>query len=129
MTKIKRRVSSMKAKLFRLFAVVTIIALIAGTALYIHERNEPRLKFAKGDPDAIEMTVGNGNEKGPQTEADAEFLERAYPAEEIPLDATLNAQAAFNQIKAKGVGKGKNIPGQWTLIGPSTANYPGVLTF
>lgn len=119
----------MKAKLFRLFAVVTIIALIAGTAFYIHERNEPRLKFAKGDPDAIEMTVGNGNEKGPQTEADAEFIERAYPAEEIPLDATLNAQAAFNQIKAKGVGKGKNVPGQWTLVGPSTANYPGVLTF
>src|SRR6185436_18824836 len=55
--------------------------------------------------------------------------ELAYPATEIPFELTLNAQAAFNQIKAKGVGKGKNIPGQWTMAGPSTANYPGVLTF
>ena len=120
----------MKIKLFRLFAVLTIAALIAGTVFYVHERNEPRLKFAKGDPDAnVEMTTGNGNEKGPQSEAEAEFLERAYPADEIPLEATLNAQAAFNLIKAKGVGRGRNVPGQWSLIGPSTANYPGVLTF
>ena len=94
----------MKAKLFRLFAVFTVIALIGGTAFYVHERNEPKLRCAKGDPDAnIEMTTGNGNEKGPQTEADAEFLERAYPADVIPLEATLKAQAAFNQIKQLGL--------------------------
>ncbi len=121
----------MKTKLFRFFAILTVVALIAGTVFYIHDKNEPRLKFAKGDPDAPseQATVGNGNEKGPASEAEAEFLERAYPADEIPFDATLNAQAAFNQIKARGVGRGKNIPGQWNLIGPSTANYPGVLTF
>jgi hypothetical protein len=124
-------ISRMKVKLFRLFAVLTVIALIAGTVFYVYERNEPRLKFTKGDPDAPseQATVGNGNEKGPTSEAEAEYLERAYPADEIPLNATLNAQAAFNQIKAKGPGKGKNVPGQWTMIGPSTANYPGVLTF
>ncbi len=122
----------MITKLFRLFAIFTVIALIAGTAFYVHERNEPHLRFAKGDPDANnEMIAGNGGEaeRGPGSEAEAEYLERAYPADEIPFQLTLNAQAAFNQIKAKGVGKGKNVPGQWTLIGPSTANYPGVLTF
>ena len=118
----------MKAKLFRLFGVLTIIVLIGGTVFYVREKNEPFSKFAT-DPDAIEFTVGNGNEKGPTSEAEAEYQERAYPADEIPFQATLNAQAAFNQIKARGVGRGKNVPGQWTLIGPSTANYPGVLTF
>jgi hypothetical protein len=121
----------MKAKWFKIFSVVTLVAMIAGTVFYIHDRNEPKLRFAKGDPDAptIEMTVGNGNEKGPTSEAEAEFAERAYPADDIPFDLTLNAQAAFNQIKAKGVGKGKNILGQWTLAGPSTANFPGLLAF
>ena len=121
----------MKVKWFRLFSVLTIIAVIAGTAFYIHDKNEPKLRFTKGDPDAAseQMTVGNGNEKGPTSEAEAEFLERAYPADVIPLDATLNAQAEFEKIKSKGVGKGKNVPGQWTLYGPSTANYPGTLTF
>jgi hypothetical protein len=121
----------MKVKWFRLFSVFTAIAIVAGTVFYIHDRNEPHLKFTKGDPDAPseQATVGNGNEKGPTSEAEAEYIERAYPADEVPFDATLNAQAAFNRIKAKGPGKGKNVPGQWTLIGPSTANYPGVLTF
>jgi hypothetical protein len=123
----------MKVKWFRLFSVLTVIAVIAGTAFYIHDKNEPKLRFTKGDPDAPseQMIVGNGGEaeKGPQTEAEAEFLERAYPADVIPLDATLNAQAAFEKIKSKGVGRGKNVPGQWTLYGPSTANYPGTLTF
>ena len=27
------------------------------------------------------------------------------------------------------MGKGKNTPGAWTLVGPSTANFPDVLTF
>ena len=55
----------MTTKLFRLFAILTVVALIAGTVFYIHDKNEPHLRFAKGDPDApsIEMTVGNGNEK------------------------------------------------------------------
>src|SRR5215216_4073501 len=135
MIKIMRRVSSMTmtTKLFRLFAILTVVALIAGTVFYIYDKNEPHLRFAKGDPDAPseQMIVGNNGESDvdPTSEAEAEFLERAYPADEIPFSATLNAQAAFNQIKAKGVGKGKNVPGQWTLAGPSSANYPGVLTF
>ncbi len=123
----------MTTKLFRLFAILTVVALVAGTVFYIHDKNEPHLRFAKGDPDAPseQMIVGNKGESDidPTSEAEAEFLERAYPAEAIPFEATLNAQAAFNQIKAKGVGKGKNVPGQWTLVGPSSANYPGVLAF
>ncbi len=66
---------------------------------------------------------------GPLAAAEESYANRAYPTGEIPLALTLNAQAAFNTIKGRGVGKGKNVPGQWTMIGPSHANYPAVLTF
>ena len=97
-------------------------------ALMEHQR------FVKGDPDAPSSTqakVGNGNEseRGPDTAEAEDYANRAYPASEIPFQLTLNAQAAFNQIKGKGVGRGKNVPGQWTLAGPSTANYPAALAF
>ena len=31
--------------------------------------------------------------------------------------------------EARGVGRGPNTPGNWALAGPSTANFPNVLTF
>ena len=65
---------------------------------------------------------------GPITAAEEEYANRAYPAADIPFTATLNAQAAFNQVKARGNSK-KNQAGQWSLIGPSSANAPNILTF
>ena len=56
------------------------------------------------------------------------YLEHAYPASEVPFQATLNAQKAWKQLKGKS-NKGKNTVGQWTLAGPSSAKYPGVLSF
>jgi len=70
--------------------------------------------------------------EGDRTPADiaAEaYANRAYPGTDIPFSSTLAAQNAFNAVKKNGVGKGKHTPGQWTLIGPSTANFPGLLTF
>jgi hypothetical protein len=55
------------------------------------------------------------------------YKARAYPAADIPFSATVNALSSWKGLKAKG--KGKNTPGQWTLAGPSSANYPAVLTF
>ena len=66
---------------------------------------------------------------GPLAAAEEAYANRAYPAAEIPFALTLNAQAAATAIKGRGVGRGKNIPGQWTMIGPSHADYPAVLTF
>jgi hypothetical protein len=126
--------------------VLLLIVTTAGVFVY-HEREEyARYHFDKfrSDPDAIggeseeeaehsnaEAVVGNRGEgeRGPLSAAEEEYANRAYPADEVPLSATLNAQAAFKAIKARGVGKAKNTPGQWALIGPSTANYPSVLTF
>ena len=61
--------------------------------------------------------------------AQQDYLHRAYPAAEVSVKDTLNAQKAWTNIKAKGLAKGQNAPGSWTLIGPSIANFPAILTF
>ena len=61
-------------------------------------------------------------------EAEA-YQNRAYPAPYVPQQLTVNAQKGWASIRARGVGKGKNLPGAWTLAGPSTANFPNILTF
>src|SRR4029453_11472904 len=44
--------------------------------------------------------------------------------------AITNATTAWTNARARGVGRGPNAPtSAWTLVGPSTANFPDVLTF
>ena len=82
-------------------------------------------------PRKAQMLPGPSLERlgGPLLAAEEAYANRAYPATDIPFQLTLNAQAAFNAISARGVGRGKNVPGQWTMMGPSSANYPAILTF
>jgi hypothetical protein len=64
---------------------------------------------------------------GPLTGAEEDYANRAYPGTDIPLTATLNAHAAFTQIRARGNDSGQS--NAWTLIGPSSTNFPNILTF
>ncbi|HWX34178.1 MAG TPA: hypothetical protein VNZ53_42990 [Steroidobacteraceae bacterium] len=64
---------------------------------------------------------------GPLTAAEEDFANRAYPGTDIPLTATRDAQAAFDQARARG--SDDRQPNAWTLIGPSGVNFPDVLTF
>jgi len=66
---------------------------------------------------------------GPLTAAEEDYANRAYPGTDVPLAATMNAHAAFNQVKAHSQANDTTQPGQWTLIGPSSANFPNILTF
>src|SRR5690242_12894670 len=75
------------------------------------------------------MLAGPMTEHGPTAAAEEEYAKRAYPGTDIPFSATLNAQATFNTVKARGAGSGKNSTTAWFLTGPSTANFPAVLTF
>src|SRR5256886_4541982 len=68
---------------------------------------------------------GPEREGGPTAQAEQAYANRAYPAAYVPLAATLNARAAFRTSQARG---NSNI-GVWNLIGPSTTNFPDVLTF
>jgi hypothetical protein len=74
---------------------------------------------------------GLGQDRGPLDAALEDFARRAYPADDVPTEASLNAISGFNQFVATtaGVGNGKNTPGAWHLIGPSTAIFPDILTF
>ena len=69
---------------------------------------------------------------GPAAAAEEDYANRAYPAKDIPFNATLNAHAAFNKVKTRAVATTTSAPttsAAWTLIGPSTANFPDILTF
>jgi hypothetical protein len=77
-----------------------------------------------GEPTEGDLKTG----EGPSGAAEESFLERAYPATDIPFQATLNAVNAWSTLQGKS-NKGKNTVGQWTLAGPSTANVPGTLSF
>ncbi|PYL68410.1 MAG: hypothetical protein DMF20_00875, partial [Verrucomicrobia bacterium] len=68
---------------------------------------------------------GAEREGGPTAAAEQAYANRAYPAAYVPVAATLNARAAFRRAQARG---NMNIGG-WNLIGPSTTNFPDVLTF
>src|ERR1043166_397835 len=69
---------------------------------------------------------------GPAAAAEEDYANRAYPARDIPFSATVNAHAAFNHVKGRTVTTATSAAltsFAWTLIGPSTANFPDILTF
>jgi hypothetical protein len=83
----------------------------------------------KGVSDAVkpgknaEAAIGANETRGPDFSPAVEaYLERAYPAAEIPMEATIAAQNGWASLNA-----GAHSAGVWQLIGPSKATYPGVL--
>jgi hypothetical protein len=72
---------------------------------------------------------GPERERGPMAAAEEEYANRAYPAAYVPFTLTRNAKTAWTNVKARALGKAKNTAGTWTLVGPSIANFPDVLTF
>jgi hypothetical protein len=79
--------------------------------------------------------AGNGGEPAARDgdsfdrAAQEAYRHRAYPSANIRIADTQNAQNAWAKIKGKSATAGVNAQGQWTLIGPSIASYPGTLTF
>src|SRR5437899_2564332 len=72
---------------------------------------------------------GPEREGGPTAGAQEAYANRAYPAPYVPFTLTRNAHRAWADVMARAPGKGINVLGGWTLAGPSTANFPDVLTF
>jgi len=94
-------------------AAVFGIAGIVGPAF---ADDPPGLGFKKGiDDDADARTP----DSTPAAEA---FLLRAYPATDIPTDASFAARAGWAALDA-----GAHSTGAWQLIGPSKATYPSAL--
>jgi hypothetical protein len=71
------------------------------------------------------------------TAAQEDYAKRAYPATDIPFSARLNARAAFDRVKSRTVAMRTSATtaavaspsAAWTLIGPSRAVDPSILTF
>jgi hypothetical protein len=73
-----------------------------------------------------EATPGNGGmgPEGPSSAADAEFAQRAYPADTIKVAQMDTAKSAVGRAKDRPVPLGKTTKGSWTNVGPSQALYP-----
>ena len=107
-----------------------VLVVTAALPFITHSASGPALRM-KGDPDAgiskpsTQTAVGPNELRTADDTAEAqEAYWRAYPAsvDEISFAATLKAQAAFAEIKAR-----EERRRAWHLIGPSKATYPGVL--
>src|SRR5215831_13062975 len=72
---------------------------------------------------------GPAREGGPTAAAEEEYAKRAYPAAYVPFELTRNARAAWSNATARALAAPKQPLAAWTLVGPSSANEPDVLTF
>src|SRR5438067_696808 len=75
-----------------------------------------------------EPAISESDQDGLDRAAQEAYRHRAYPATEVRIADTLNAQKAWAKIKGKSAKAGVNAQGQWSLAGPSIASYPGSLT-
>jgi hypothetical protein len=113
------------------FVIVTVASLVSP----IGKSPEARGRVYKGKSNQ-KMAVGRSGKfgdasaklGGPLAAAEEDYALRAYPAMEIPIALTENAQIAFEEVRSRNVG-GNRKPGRWSLVGPSNARYPGLLNF
>ena len=70
---------------------------------------------------------GLDRDRGPLLAALEDYAHRAYPAKDVPMQATLNAITGFRQVQHMSMGRPS--VGAWQLIGPSKADVPDILTF
>ena len=71
---------------------------------------------------------GPEREAGPLAAAEEDYANRAGPAGYVPFELTRKAQRAWSNARGRAMGRPATA-GQWTLVGPSSANFPDVLTF
>src|ERR1700736_252242 len=115
-----------------LSAALAMAFVAAKTSSSSMETATPRFAFKKGDPDKIGpggnkravFSGSNENRAADYTPAVEAYLIRAYPADEVSGDSTIAAKNGWSNLNSS-----SHSPGSWTLIGPSTASFPDVLTF
>src|SRR5947207_1001543 len=116
-----------------------VILLATGCAIAIvGTRSEKKEAFNpfRGDPDRVsdESQARPGPaEGGPWAAAAEKYALRAYPASDIPFELTKRATESWNAFQAESTrAMATNATSaflNWSLFGPSVANFPNVLTF
>ena len=90
-----------------------------------------KLSKFRGDRDELggnkRTLPGIDRDGGPLLAAMEDYAHRAYPAKDVPMQATLKAITSFKRVKAMSMGPSP--AGAWQLIGPSKADVPDILTF
>src|SRR6266436_7727051 len=123
---------------FRIASAVTLMSAAAAMAFVAAKPSGPLLLGKSDNTDqainkfrqARDQIGGNRRampgpetDHGPVAAAEADIANRAYPAPYVPLALTKNAQRAWANVMSQPSAN------PWTLIGPSTANFPDILTF
>jgi hypothetical protein len=129
----------------RIAGVVTLMSAAAAMAFVAVKPSGPL--WAKSDKkDAFDKRMqdrvqflrnklalpGAEREGGPTAAAEAAYAIRAAGGAYVPFTLTRNAHHAWANAKARAAAKGPQAPGAggtWTLAGPSSENFPDVLTF
>ena len=126
---------------WRIAGAVTLVSAAAAVAFVAVNRSSPLSvgkldgktrvvsKLRRDDAEKLKNNMampGPEREGGPMAASEEDYANRAFPAAYIPFRLTTNAQNAWGKTKPP---KNKNKAGTWTLIGPSSANFPDVLTF
>jgi hypothetical protein len=130
----------MRKKVFARLAVAgaVTVGLAAAAVGLVAVRQSRESRSLKARADAIvskkdvetikagknaEAVIGADENRKADSSADVEaYLLRAYPAAEVPGEATLAAQSGWAALNA-----GAHSAGSWQLIGPAKATYPAVL--
>ena len=125
---------------FRIASVVTLMSAAAAMAFVAAKPSGP---FLLGKSDNTDQAInkfrqdrdqiggnrrampGPETDRGPVAAAEEAYANRAYPASDVPFRVTRNAQRAWANV----LSMSQPSANPWTLIGPSTANFPDILTF
>src|SRR5206468_6684268 len=127
--------------LVRITSASTLLCAAAAMAFVAIKPSSPTLASAqdrlratskfRGDTDQLggnkRTLPGLDRDHGPLLAALEDYAHRAYPAKDVPMQASLNAIAGFRHVKAMSMRRPS--VGAWQLIGPSKSDAPDILTF
>jgi hypothetical protein len=118
-------------KLRAALALLLVAAMAAAIALMLGSSG--RVEADRGGEQGSQAfdrhadSLGDESKEGPASYADQVAELNAYPADGITADEIAGAQAAFNDIKGHGFGRGKHSTSSWYSLGPTGEIYPASL--
>ena len=123
-------------------AAMAFVAVKPSVPLWVKSDNKDAInKFSQNRAAGFRNKLaipGPEREAGPMAAAEEDYANRAGPAPYVPFELTRRAQRAWTNVRARAMSRMTTGLGplqrpepasQWTLVGPSAANFPDVLTF
>jgi hypothetical protein len=122
-------------------AAMAFVAVKPSGPLFLANDKNAINKFAQNRAASFRNKLaipGPEREGGPTAAAEQDYVNRAGRAAYVPFELTRRAQRAWSNVRARPVNRVTTglgplqrpaPPSQWTLVGPTSANNPDVLTF